>query len=251
MRGANRSAPDDLPKPVMNGRVLVRARERAHHAAMKKSKSVGRWITGVSAAALASTVMGTAVGEEANTPMTLQSETFVNGHTLPLSMINTMPNANGQNTCTASGDPGGNESPQLTWGNVPAGTRSFAVVAYDGVAQFTHWAIYNIPAGTTELPANAGKVGSNKYGTQNGNDFFTPGYGGPCPPAAYEPHLHIYTFTVYALDTYLRVVPTFGAFVPAGPEGLYQELLTASRAGHVLGSATITGYYAAVGPDSD
>ena len=58
-------------------------------------------------------------------------------------------------------------------------------------------------------------------------------------------------FTVYALDMYLRVVPAFGDFVPAGPEGLYQELLNAARGGHILGSATITGYYAAVKPNSD
>jgi hypothetical protein len=28
---------------------------------------------------------------------------------------------------------------------------------------------------------------------------------------------------VYALDEFLPIVETFGDFVPAGPEGLYQE----------------------------
>ncbi|MBV8574531.1 MAG: YbhB/YbcL family Raf kinase inhibitor-like protein, partial [Acetobacteraceae bacterium] len=183
--------------------------------------------------------------------LTLQSETFVNGHTLPLSMINTTPTSTGQNSCTASGNPGGNESPELSWENAPPETHTFAVISYDITAQFTHWAIYNIPARTTELPQNAGQVGSSKYGMQNGNDFFVPGYGGPCPPATLEPRLHIYTFTVYALDTYLRPVPAFGDFQPPGPEGVYQELINASRGGHVLASATITGYYAAVRPNSD
>jgi len=217
---------------------------------MNKSKSTLRRINLTFATALAASVMGTAVGDDGGA-MIIQSQTFLNGHTLPLSMINTMPDSSGQNTCTASGDAGGNASPQLSWGNAPPGTRTFAVVAYDITAQFTHWVIYNIPATTSELPQNAGKVGSNKYGTQNGNDFFVPGYGGPCPPASLEPRLHIYTFTLYALDRYLRPVPAFGDFVPAGPEGFYQELISASREGHVLASATITGYYAAVKPNSD
>jgi hypothetical protein len=51
---------------------------------------------------------------------------------------------------------------------------------------------------------------------------------------------------VYALDTFLPIVPTFGDFTPALPEGLYHELIEASRDGHVLASATITGYFAAV-----
>ena len=71
--------------------------------------------------------------------MTLHSATFANGGTLPLSMINTIPDANGNNTCTASGAAGGNQSPQLTWLHAPDETRSFMVIVYDVVAQFTHW----------------------------------------------------------------------------------------------------------------
>jgi hypothetical protein len=41
------------------------------------------------------------------------------------------------------------------------------------------------------------------------------------------------------------VVHTFGDFVPAGPEGLYQELIEASRHGHVLASASIAGFFSA------
>jgi len=52
-------------------------------------------------------------------------------------------------------------------------------------------------------------------------------------------------FTVYALDRFLPVVHTFGDFVPAGPEGLYQELIEASRHGHVLASASIAGFFSA------
>jgi hypothetical protein len=203
----------------------------------------------VAAAALASIGIGTVLAEDEG-HMTLRSATFANGGTLPLSMINNAPDASGLNTCTASGAAGGNQSPQLTWKHAPDETRSFIVIVYDVTAQFTHWAIYNIPAETTSLPENAG-VAESGFGIQNGNDFFSPSYGGPCPPKNLQPFVHEYRFTVYALDEFLPIVKTFGDFVPALPEGLYQELIDASRHHHVLDSATITGHFSAVAPASN
>jgi hypothetical protein len=182
--------------------------------------------------------------DEDHQRMTLRSATFADGGTLPLTMINIITNAAGQNTCTASGAPGENESPQLTWRHAPPDTRSFIVIAYDVTAQFTHWQMYNIPADTTSLPQNAGIAGS-VYGIQSGNDFFQQNYSGPCPPTNLAPHAHKYEFTVYALDRFLPVVRTFGDFMPAGTEGLYQELIEASRHGHVLASASIAGFFSA------
>lgn len=214
------------------------------------SKPVRRWLIASAAALTGLTAAGSssAGDDEHHHRMTLQSATFTNGGTLPLSMINTIPGAHGQNSCTASGAAGGNESPQLTWRHAPHETRSFVVVAYDVTAQFTHWMMYNIPADTTSLPENAGTPGS-VYGVQNGNDFGQPNYNGPCPPTTLKPFSHAYQFTVYALDSFLPIVPTFGDFTPAGAEGLYHELIEASRDGHVLASATITGYFAAVSGD--
>jgi Raf kinase inhibitor-like YbhB/YbcL family protein len=210
-----------------------------------KNQCTRKWLNAVAVAALAAIGMGTALAEDR--PMTLHSATFANGGTLPLSMINNMPDANGLNTCAANGAAGGNQSPQLTWKHAPDETRSYAVVVYDVTAQFTHWAMYNIPAGTTNLPENAGTADSG-YGIQNGNDFFSPSYGGPCPPTTLQPLVHEYVITVYALDEFLPIVKTFGDFVPAGPEGLYHELIDASRGHHVLSSATIRGYFSAVAP---
>jgi Raf kinase inhibitor-like YbhB/YbcL family protein len=211
------------------------------------SRHVRRWLIAASAAVIGLTGAGysSAGDDEHHHHMSLQSATFTDGGTLPLSMINTIPGSNGQNSCTASGVAGGNESPQLTWRQAPHETRSFVVVAYDVTAQFTHWMMYNIPAGTTSLPENAGIPGS-VYGVQNGSDFFQPNYGGPCPPMTLMPFAHVYRFTVYALDRLLPIVPTFGDFTPAGPEGLYQELIEASRDGHVLASASIAGHFASV-----
>jgi Raf kinase inhibitor-like YbhB/YbcL family protein len=208
-----------------------------------RKPSIG-WID-VAAAVLALLGIGTALAGDGRGHMTLQSATFADRGTLPLSMINNAPNARGSNTCVANGAAGGNQSPQLTWTNAPDETRSFMVIVYDVTAQFTHWAMYNIPAGTTSLPENAGVPGS-RYGLQNGSDFFSPSYGGPCPPKTFRPFVHEYKVTVYALDEFLPIVRTYGDFVPAGPEGLYQELIDASRDHHVLASASIRGFYSAV-----
>jgi Raf kinase inhibitor-like YbhB/YbcL family protein len=210
-------------------------------------KHVRRWLAAAAAALLGLTGVGSS---SAGNPqlMTLTSATFTNGGTLPGVMIFTSRLTNGRNACMANGAGGGNESPQLSWQNAPAETRSFVVIAYDITAQFTHWMMYNIPASTTSLPQGAGHPGSI-YGMQNGNDFGQPNYDGPCPPTFMTPHSHAYQFTVYALDTMLPAVQTFGEFVPAFPEGLYHTLIDASRAGHVLSSATITGHFSAVAGD--
>ena len=205
-----------------------------------RSWPVRRSLPALSAAVLALAISAAAWADDPH--MTLHSATFEDGSTLPLSTIGTIPGH-----CTASGVPGGNKSPQLTWKHAPEDTRTFVVIAYDVTAQFTHWAMYNIPAPTTALPENAGTPGSD-FGKQNGNEFFIAGNNGPCPPTNALPLIHKYVFTVYALDRYLPIVATFGDFAPAGPEGLYRELITASRDGHVLATASITGYYSAAAP---
>jgi Raf kinase inhibitor-like YbhB/YbcL family protein len=99
---------------------------------------------------------------------------------------------------------GQNVSPALNWTNPPAGTKSFAVTAYDPDAPtgsgWWHWVMYNIPATATGLPAGAGNNRNAPRGSQEGTtDFGTKGYGGPCPPAGDKPH-H-YHFKVFALKT--------------------------------------------------
>lgn len=97
---------------------------------------------------------------------------------------------------------GQNISPALQWSNPPAGTKSFAVTAYDPDAPtgsgWWHWVMYNIPASTTALADGAGNGKNAPSGSAQGmTDFGTKGYGGPCPPVGDKPH-H-YHFTVFAL----------------------------------------------------
>jgi len=167
------------------------------------------------------------------------SSMFANNTTLPISAIYNFI-SNNVNVCSIDGSVGGNQSPELSWKNAPRRTRSFVIVAYDLTAAFTHWGMYNIPATTTELPENAGVAGST-YGTQIYNDFPAAEYDGPCPPPNYPPDVHHYVFTVYALDTTLKLPgsPNF----PPKADTLYHALITAGEQRHILATASITGLY--------
>ncbi|MGB6605661.1 MAG: YbhB/YbcL family Raf kinase inhibitor-like protein [Steroidobacteraceae bacterium] len=169
------------------------------------------------------------------------STTFTENGPLPDSVIYNLL-SNGLNICTASGSPGGDHSPELQWSHVPHNTRSFVVILYDPTASFTHWGMYNIAPGVRMLPEGAG-VADSKYGAQVNNDFGDPNYDGPCPPQGVAPDAHHYVFTVYALDTELKV-PALANF-PSNAETLYHALIHAARHGHVLASGHIATYYSA------
>jgi len=184
--------------------------------------------------------------DEHHSHLQLQSSDFADDGTLPVSAVFTIPNANGQNSCTADGSPGGDLSPELHWSHAPRETRSFVVILYDVTAAFTHWGMYNIPADTTSLPQNAGAPGSD-FGIQVSNDFGDVNYDGPCPPVSAKPFSHQYVFTIYALDRKLPELPAHGDF-PAGSEALYHALINAARENHILETASLTGFYSAVAP---
>jgi Raf kinase inhibitor-like YbhB/YbcL family protein len=106
---------------------------------------------------------------------------------------------------------GQNSSPALSWSHAPAGTKSFALLAYDPDAPtgsgWWHWVVYDIPADVTSLPAGAGDPKKNSMpgaAVQGRTDYGTPGYGGPCPPPG-KPH-HYY-FRLYALKIAKLDVP--------------------------------------------
>ncbi len=168
-----------------------------------------------------------------------------------------------------------NLSPHLKWEDVPDGTRSFAVLCVDpdvpSVADdvnqegktvpaslervdFYHWVMVDVPGRVRELATGSCSDGvvprgkknpSGPEGSRQGINTYTGflagdsdmageyfGYDGPCPPWNDE-LLHRYVFTVYALDTERLELPEkFDG--PAALEAM---------AGHVLGSASITGTY--------
>jgi len=97
---------------------------------------------------------------------------------------------------------GANISPQLSWKDVPKGTKSFAITVYDPDAPtgsgWWHWVVVNIPADVTSLPSGASGKAMPKGALEILNDYGIVGFGGACPPKGDKPHRYI--VTVYALD---------------------------------------------------
>jgi Raf kinase inhibitor-like YbhB/YbcL family protein len=127
---------------------------------------------------------------------------------------------------------GENVSPPLEWSDVPTRARSVALICDDPDApkkDFVHWVVYNVPPDRTALPEHV-KPSERLAdgGSQGKNDFGKVGYGGPCPPSG----THHYRFTLYAVDTELKVPPS----------STRQEVMTALK-NHVLDTAQLTGVY--------
>jgi len=131
---------------------------------------------------------------------------------------------------------GKDTSPPLSWGGVPAGAKSLALLVDDPDAPdpaaprmtWVHWVLYNAAPSATGLP-EAVAPKALPAGTLEGvNDWHRTGYGGPCPPIG----RHRYFFKLYALDT---VLPDLKHPTKAALERAMQ--------GHVIGEAVLIGTY--------
>ena len=135
---------------------------------------------------------------------------------------------------------GGNRSPQLSWKDAPAGTKSFVVTCFDPDAPtpsgFWHWVVVGLSATVGFLPTDAGKEdgsGLPKGAFHCRNDYGSLGYGGPAPPKGDRPHR--YYFVVHALD-----VEQLGVDQSASPAVVSFMML-----GHTLGRAILVPTYRA------
>jgi Raf kinase inhibitor-like YbhB/YbcL family protein len=123
-------------------------------------------------------------------------------------------------------------SPALKWGELPAGTKSLALISDDPDAPmgtWVHWVLYNIPPDVRALPENIPPKKSLEDGAVHGtNDFKRLGYGGPCPPGG----THRYFFKIYALDKKIDLAP-----------GARKDQLVKAMEGHILDSGQLMGKY--------
>jgi len=159
------------------------------------------------------------VTEEEGAAMTVQltSTAFTEGSSMPAKY-----------TCD-----GEDVSPPLKWSNVPAGTKSLALISDDPdapVGTWVHWVIYGIPPDVTELQEGIPKSEVLTTGAKQGiSDFKRIGYGGPCPPPGGP---HRYFFKLYALDAELDLKP-----------GAAKRDLLHAMEGHILAQGQLIGTY--------
>jgi Raf kinase inhibitor-like YbhB/YbcL family protein len=150
--------------------------------------------------------------------LTLTSEAFVNGQSIPAKYA-----------CI-----GRNVSPALAWNEPPTGTQSFALIMDDPDAPgstWVHWVLYNIPADARSLAEDLPVTGKNMepnaiYVGKNSSNHI--GYDGPCPPSG----THRYFFKFYALDTLISLLP-----------GATKEDVLREMEGHILAQSELMGTF--------
>ncbi|MFV8051104.1 YbhB/YbcL family Raf kinase inhibitor-like protein [Mycobacterium sp. 48b] len=156
---------------------------------------------------------------------TLTSESVTDGQSLANDQVSGIMGAGGSDV-----------SPQLSWSGFPAETKSFAVTVYDPDAPtasgFWHWAVADLPATVTELPAGAGDGGELPGGAVTlTNDASLKRYLGAAPPAGHGPHR--YYIAVHALPVESLELP----------EGATPAYLGFNLFGQAIARAVIHGTY--------
>jgi Raf kinase inhibitor-like YbhB/YbcL family protein len=126
-------------------------------------------------------------------------------------------------TCRGSG-----KSPQIEWAGAPGNAMSFVLLVVDWdvpspnlpLSSFTHWALYNIPKGTTVIgeAATATQIRTMNIDIAE-NSEGTHDYAPPCPPLG----KHRYRFRIYALD-----------IAHLQPQGSNRKAILAAMKGHIM-----------------
>lgn len=132
-------------------------------------------------------------------------------------------------------------SPALAWTGAPEGIVSYALVMHDldavagnGVDDFLHWLVWNIPGDATSLPEGVPQGPEQSNGMRQ-ISASGPYYRGPAAPA--NGPAHHYVLELFALDTKIDVPPV-GASVAET-----RTAVMAAIAGHVRGKGVLTGLF--------
>jgi Raf kinase inhibitor-like YbhB/YbcL family protein len=117
-------------------------------------------------------------------------------------------------------------SPPLYWsGAFSQQPRSFALVVDDGqapITPFVYWIVFDISPTTTAIAQNRLPTGARQAQNSAGSARYDP----PCPKGSAT---HMYRFTVYALDTYLKL-----------PDGVGLRPAWSAIAQHVIAVGRLT-----------
>ncbi len=141
---------------------------------------------------------------------------------------------------------GADVSPALAWSDVPAETKSIAIICDDPDAPsranprpagpWVHWVIYNIAddvSGLSDAVPRTAEPTAPAGCRQGVNDFDNDniGYRGPMPPPGSGPHR--YFFKIFALDTVLDLESAQAA----------KKSLLDSMQGHILAEGQLMGTF--------
>ncbi len=174
---------------------------------------------------VAGLVLAHAGAAQAADGFTLSSPSFKDGEFLALK--------NAGNNKANPNCKGENVSPPLAWSNVPAGTRSFAMVMVDPQGRagqgVDHWIAYGIPASVTSFAEGEVSKGSDKFVGGKGTAGLGT-YTGPCTPPGAPHH---YNFTLIATDLDPKELPP----------GLTRDELLAKLVGHGKDAAGLVGLF--------
>jgi Raf kinase inhibitor-like YbhB/YbcL family protein len=133
-----------------------------------------------------------AQGASAQGVFTISSKSFKDGERLQTKMA-----GNNKQNPNCVGD---NVSPELSWSNLPDGTKSLALLMFDPEGRppggVSHWVAYGIAPTVTGFAEGEASKQTDKY--VGGKSLMgLPHYFGPCTPPG---PLHHYTFTLMATD---------------------------------------------------
>lgn len=163
--------------------------------------------------------------------MTITTNAFADGTIIPVKYSQAAPGA----------APGEGTSPALSWGNIPAGTKSLLLHMHDldfvrnkTTDDQVHWLVWNIPANSTGLPEGLPRGAKLPDGSYQ-ISVTGPVYRGP--GAAASGPLHHYMFEILALDITLD----FPA-VNNDPFETRAKVMQTIQ-GHILGKAVIGGLF--------
>jgi Raf kinase inhibitor-like YbhB/YbcL family protein len=118
-------------------------------------------------------------------------------------------------------------NPPLEFADVPAGTKSLALIVDDPdapVGMWVHWVVWNIDPATREIAEDSVPSGAG----HGKNDWKRNNYGGPCPPSG----VHRYFFKLYALDVKLNL-----------GSGATKAELEKAMQGHILATSELIGLF--------
>lgn len=126
---------------------------------------------------------------------------------------------------------GGDQRPPLVFQDIPANTKSLAIICHDpdapGQGGFYHWTAWNLPPETRVLPSDRLPEGTVEGFTDWGENGWG---GGPQPPSG----THRYIFYAYALDSRLEL-----------PSSTTPNQLLEALKPHLLAEAMHTGLFSA------